>query len=86
MKYGLENAFHLPSLPCCYVIFSAAGSVLYVGQTTNLRNRFRTHRQGKAFPAGSYFKARFGERYGDWAMRELRLIKRLRPPMNSRIV
>lgn len=86
IRFDPCSRFRLPSLPCCYVVFDALDALLYVGQTTNLNNRFRTYKQDKTFPAGSYIKACFGERYGDWAMRELRLIKRLRPPMNSRIV
>lgn len=72
----------LPPFPCCYVVFTAQGELLYVGQTLNLRTRFSAHRSAGVFPSDAYLKVRFGTRYGDWAMRETRLIYRLKPPMN----
>ncbi|MGS0573485.1 GIY-YIG nuclease family protein [Xanthomonas oryzae pv. oryzicola] len=75
----------LPPLPCCYVVYQGS-ELLYIGQTNNLRERFGYHAGHARFPTGFRLKVRFGERYGDWAMRELRLIRRIRPPMNSRVV
>lgn len=78
--------------------------VLYVGQSTNLRARFRQHAlsvpqmpakfRHLPYPAGFTstpwgvfenvrVKYRPSVRYGDWAMVELRLIRRLRPRFNS---
>lgn len=70
----------LPPHACCYVVVKD-GKALYVGQTINLRARFYAHNR---FPKGAALKAKFGQRFGDWAMREARLIERLRPPMNIR--
>lgn len=77
--------------PCCYVVFSGP-DVLYVGQTLNLKKRmrqhgFRTGHDGMArTPWGNFpdvhIKANFGLKYGDWAMREARLIRRLQPRYN----
>lgn len=83
----------LPSLPACYVVY-LDGRLTYVGQTTNLRARLRRgHLINYArysalidtpwgFCATVTVKARFADRYGDWAMRELRLIHRLQPSGN----
>lgn len=83
VRFSLNG--QLPTLPCCYCVYSDA-ALIYVGQTNNLRERFAYHAYNKKFPAGFYLKARFGDRYGDWAMREIRLIRRLQPPMNRRVV
>lgn len=84
----------LPTLPAVYVIFRD-GTAVYVGQTVNLRARFSEHRLRPGWSntttwsaswgplAGDITaKARFSRRYGDWAMWELRLIKRLQPELN----
>jgi hypothetical protein len=63
----------------------------YVGSTSNLKHRFRCHVNS---PTGLLHKDHYGScsgheihfslssRYGDWAMRELRLIRRLQPSAN----
>ena len=83
VRFSLQG--ELPPLACCYCVYLDA-ELLYVGQTGNLRERFVYHAATKKFPQGFYLKVRFGDRYGDWAMRELRLIRRLQPPMNRRVV
>lgn len=81
-----------PTKPACYVVY-LDGELAYIGQTTNLRRRLANHgfnfaRYSEAIdtPWGQYqsvqIKARFGDRFGDWGMRELRLIERLRPRLN----
>ncbi len=75
----------LPPYPCCYCIY-VGGALAYIGQTNNLRERILYHRAKRKFPTGFTLKARFGERCGDWAMRELRLIRRLRPKMNALVL
>lgn len=74
----------LPQVACCYCVFGADGQVLYIGQTLNLRNRFYKHRLSGLFQSDVRIKIRCGEKYGNWAMREARLIRRLRPPLNLR--
>ncbi len=86
----------IPAKPGVYV-FIINGEVVYVGQTANLRLRIANHkiRYGYArnvyTPWGQYHdwskivcKVKISKRYGDWAMWELRLIKRLRPTFNIR--
>lgn len=75
---------YLPNYACCYCIFSADETLLYVGQTLNLKTRFYQHKASGAFPKDAYIKIRCGDKYGDWAMREARLIRRLRPSLNVR--
>lgn len=75
---------YLPEYACCYCVYGPDDSLLYVGQTLNLKSRFYSHRASKAFPKDAYIKIRCGDKYGDWAMREVRLIRRLKPPLNQR--
>ena len=80
------------STPACYAIY-IRGELVYVGQTINLAGRMKTHgfsRRGAGpttTPWGRFFsvsaKRRRVMRYGDWAMVELRLIRRLNPRCNS---
>lgn len=76
--------------PCCYAIY-LDGRLSYVGQTQNLRTRlkgYNFHRVCRSIqtPWGRYksvvIKYRSSVRYGDWAMVELRLIRRLQPQFN----
>lgn len=90
----LDPAFQafFPRKPACYVVY-LDGVLSYIGQTNNLRTRIAGHgidlcrySEGYQTPWGSFdsvvVKARFGTSMGDWAMREIRLIARLAPPMN----
>ena len=70
------------------------GKLSYVGQTNNLRNRVNQYQfmwgYGSSLftPWGQFssivMKVRFGEKLGDWAMREVRLISKLQPRLNRR--
>lgn len=86
----------IPAVPACYVIY-LDGQLGYIGQTTDLKKRLN---DGHSINWARYssrvenpwtrncshllVKAHFGTMYGDWAMRELRLIRRLQPPHNRR--
>jgi hypothetical protein len=59
-------------------VFYIDGEIVYIGSTANLQQRMRT-------PWGKgrlTLKYAISKRYGDWLMREARLIGRLRPPHN----
>ena len=84
----------LPNKPCVYAIFFD-GNLVYVGQSNSLTNRFAGHAfrfgYGKNIqtPWDSIpddvkieIKAKFSEKLGDWAMWEIRLIRRLKPIYN----
>jgi hypothetical protein len=81
----------LPHEPAVYVIY-VEGVASYVGQTVSLRLRFREHKFMWGYgpevqtPWGMakdvFIKASKSRKFGDWAMRELRLIRRLRPINN----
>lgn len=86
------------NMPAVYAIY-IDGELVYIGQTANLRGRFQTHhlRPGYArniitpwgdLPGSAKItaKAKPSRRYGDWAMIELRLIRRLRPRLNCTFV
>jgi len=78
-------------LPGCYVIY-LDGALSYIGQSSNVRKRISNHRlrygygAGVITPWGQFsdccIKVRYSTKYGDWAMRELRLIRKLRPCLN----
>lgn len=85
----------LPNKPCVYAVYFD-GRLVYVGQTNRLQNRFCEHKfrhgYGKEIitPWGDVpgttrvtIKVGFSIRYGDWAMREIRLIHRLKPVLNQ---
>lgn len=84
-----------PDFSGVYAVFNADG-LLYIGSSVAVVNRFRQH--GIRFranagmvstPWGDFehitIKVRKSERYGDWAMIELRLLRRLRPLRNKRV-
>ena len=84
----------MPPVPACYVI-QLDGKTIYVGQTLNLRSRFYAHGIkpiGEGYKtawgrlSGDFLglKVKLGSKYGDWAMREARLVKRLQPVFNVR--
>lgn len=88
----------VPNLPAVYVIMLDSVAV-YVGQSHYLRERINRHgiRRGYAknyhTPWASFpdtckltAKAKLSVRYGDWAMWELRLIRRLKPRFNGTFV
>lgn len=81
----------IPTAPACYVIY-LDGALSYVGQASNLRKRLSSYQIRPSYgastitPWGAFetvsVKARFASRFGDWAMREARLIQRLQPSLN----
>ena len=91
IRYDVTDIVLIPSMPGCYVIY-LNDQLTYIGQSTNVRKRLENHGirigYGAAIftPWGTatevWFKVRFSSEYGDWAMRELRLIKRIQPPAN----
>lgn len=77
------NIHYLPSEPGVYAILDG-NKVLYVGSSQNLKKRISCHSKLlKTLPDGKY-KFSCSRRYGDWLMREVRLIRRLRPKLNVR--
>lgn len=91
--YSFEFPAALP--PCVYVVFGD-GRPLYVGQTMNLRARFRDHALRYSYdnrvitpwdvprPKDAWLKVRFSVAWGDWLMWEARLIRKLQPVGNIR--
>lgn len=86
----------LPRAPGVYVI-SLDGVAVYVGQSADIRGRLGAHNIRPGYggelitPWGSISpapaiqgRAKISRRFGDWAMWELRLIRRLQPKFNSR--
>lgn len=88
----------LPRFPAVYAVLFD-GVVVYVGQSSDIRERFSRHSIKAGY--GMVYRTPWGEvphsvditakmklsrRYGDWAMWELRLIRRLRPRLNGTFV
>lgn len=79
--------------PGVYAIY-VDGELVYIGQSVNIRNRLKMHNIRYSYgnsiivPWGDgrcktcHVKVSYSKKYGDWAMRELRLIKRLKPKFN----
>lgn len=93
LKWPLDGTVlrTFPSQPGCYVVYGD-GELLYIGQTSNLYKRLAAHNIRYGYsnnilaPWGSFsqvvVKYRKSRRYGEWAMVEARLIKRIQPPFN----
>lgn len=81
----------IPRKPACYAIY-LDGRLEYIGQASDLAVRLSAHGIRVCYGSsinskwGSFasivVKARFADRMGDWAMREIRLIHRLQPRLN----
>ena len=81
-----------PASPGCYAVL-ARGRVLYLGSAVNIRKRLQDHGLGcrwsrRRCPWGELSSIELrtcgSRRFGDWLAREARLIRRLRPPGNSK--
>jgi excinuclease UvrABC nuclease subunit len=92
MPKGFDG--YLPSKPCVYAVYLDE-KLVYIGQTNKLSNRFSGGRFKYGYarnlitPWGEFceatkvsIKVKFSERYGDWAMWEIRLIHRIQPVFN----
>jgi len=86
----------LPNKPAVYAIYFD-GKLKCIGQSSNLSVRFSDHAKGIRFGSHCTIETRWGAfpdetnieikyhhgwRYGDWAMREIRLISRINPEFN----
>jgi len=94
-QYGIfPKKTVLPNRACVYAVYFN-DLLVYVGQSSSLSNRFSGHafRYGYAkliitpwqdIPIDTKIKvkAKFSERLGDWAMWEIRLIRKLKPQFN----
>jgi hypothetical protein len=95
-KFGLfPKKSALPNKPCVYAVYFD-DDLVYIGQSNSLSNRFSGHAfrygygkvihtpwQDLPLKAKIEIKAKFSERLGDWAMWEIRLIRRLKPVFNQ---
>lgn len=75
----------VPEWPGCYAVY-IDGILTYIGQTENAKFRFQSHRAKGCVKKIEYgrvvVKLKLPRRYGEWAMTEIRLIKRLQPVLN----
>lgn len=88
------NECQTPREPCVYVVYFGSEPV-YVGQTRNFGGRMAEHKFKYGYdgsiktpwgsaPKGTSITVKISRsfKYGDWAMREIRLIKRIQPRYN----
>lgn len=96
--HSLNLGETIPKVGACYALFGD-GKLLYIGSTKNLFTRFYRGHSNASYMYrartrswvtiwGEFrsviIKFRPVRKFGDWAMIELRLIKRLKPPGNWR--
>ncbi|KKN71372.1 hypothetical protein LCGC14_0420940 [marine sediment metagenome] len=74
----------MPMAAGCYIIYSH-NKISYIGSTINLRTRINMHIKITDMDKRYFVKVRLSEKYGDWAMREIRLLRRLKPKDNTKI-
>lgn len=75
----------------CYA-FMVYGRVVYVGSTSDLGARLYKHKNDLIARINADYgpdvdvrlKVNIGSRFGDWAMREIRMIRRLEPRYNMK--
>ena len=92
VRLSKVEAHHIPELSACYVVFSGK-KVLYVGSATKLYSRLVHghrildgtigYRKDACNPKKITVAYRPSVKLGDWAMVEIRLIKRLKPSLNG---
>ena len=92
-EFNFRSIIWVDEEPAVYVIF-LDNNLAYIGSTNNLARRIKNHIQH--VPDSIYLettwgrfkrvtvKASYYRKWGDWTMRELRLIRRLQPPKNKR--
>jgi excinuclease UvrABC nuclease subunit len=90
--YSLDDLTHIPKVAGCYAVYCNK-KLIYVGQSTNVNKRIASYEFNYTRYSDSIhtpwgickslmIKIRKSVKYGDWAMIELRLIKRLKPRFN----
>lgn len=98
VEYDLMQGGRLPRFSGVYAVMFD-GRLVYVGSSVDIANRFSEHKIRYGYganiitpwcdlPATSRvtIKVRRSRIHGDWAMWELRLIRRLKPQFNRRSV
>jgi excinuclease UvrABC nuclease subunit len=91
----MEQRNKLPNAPATYAIYFD-GDMVYIGSSKDIRNRFSGHgfRYGYARniitpwheihdSVAITLKYKITKKIGEWSMREIRLINRLKPLFNS---
>jgi excinuclease UvrABC nuclease subunit len=72
----------LPDKPAVYAIYDCT-RLIYIGSTRSLYNRFYSHKKTLMGLNYAHIKYSTSKKYGDWLMREVRLIDRLQPEGNK---
>jgi len=68
--------------PGVYAIYGLKNELLYIGSAMNLFKRI-SHAYHDAPERGYKLKVRYTRLIGEWAFREIRLIRRLKPTLNK---
>jgi len=91
----MKHREHLPTLPAVYAIYFN-NDLVYIGSSNNIRNRFSGHAFRYSYGKNIItpwqtvdsdvvidLKFKVTKKLGEWSMREIRLIHRLKPLFNS---
>ena len=91
----MEERDQLPSIPAVYAVYFD-NDLVYIGSSNNIRNRFSGHAFRYVYARNVVtpwqtiddtveiiLKFRPTRKIGEWLMREIRLIQRLKPLFNS---
>jgi hypothetical protein len=95
-SFGLyPKKLNFPNRACVYAVYFD-GDLVYIGQSSSFSNRFSGHAFRYGYGKNIHtpwadvsdttkidIKVKFSERLGDWAMWEIRLIRRLKPKFNQ---
>jgi predicted GIY-YIG superfamily endonuclease len=68
--------------PGVYAIYDSRNELVYIGSAMNLLKRI-SHAYHNAPKCGYKLKVRYTKFVGEWAFREIRLIRRLKPLLNK---
>lgn len=95
ITYDASDKSKILDKPGCYVIY-LDGQLSYIGQAKSAARRIGSYGIKFGYGSGIFhcvggadgqarsllIKIRYSTRIGDWAMREIRLIRKLQPPLN----
>jgi len=81
---AFEHRQNLPTIPALYFVVSAQLDIMYVGQTGNLRDRWKSHQRSIQMQTGGYRIHWFRfDNEAERALIERRAISYFRPPWNN---
>ncbi len=86
-KHPLTVGLHtVPNKPGVYAIYSSKRTLLYIGQSVDVKSRLYEHmNNNRSIGVDCYAKVKASKVIGDWLQLEYRLIAKLTPPWNKMV-